>query len=199
MTKFIPIPGQPCALVHVPEKNPFVIQVYSFFRNARAPLGGSTEPVAYGQVCPLQPHGNFEMKLSSLAAPLGWFSIGLGLAELLVPRRIAQAHGRPEAQPLVRGFGAREIAAGSGSWRRRAARSAFGRAPPAMCSTSAPPAWRPRRRKAEHGSSRLARLPSSPGPWCWTFPSPVPSPRRQRRNSRVQTLAVENRQMIRLR
>jgi len=54
------------------------------------------------------------MKLSSFAAPLGWFSIGLGLVELLAPRRIAQAHGQPLAQPLVRGFGAREIAAGVG-------------------------------------------------------------------------------------
>jgi hypothetical protein len=54
------------------------------------------------------------MKLTSLTAPLGWFSIALGLAELLAPRRIAQALDRPEAEPLVRGFGAREIAAGIG-------------------------------------------------------------------------------------
>ena len=54
------------------------------------------------------------MNLKSLARPLGWFSIGLGLAELIVPRRIAEAHGAPGADRLVRGFGAREIAAGIG-------------------------------------------------------------------------------------
>jgi hypothetical protein len=52
--------------------------------------------------------------LRSLARPLGWFSIGLGLAELLAPRRIAEAHGAPDAGTLVRGFGVREIAAGIG-------------------------------------------------------------------------------------
>src|SRR5215210_6703987 len=54
------------------------------------------------------------MKLKSLAVPLGWFSIGLGLAELIAPRRIAEAHGAPLAKPLVQGSGAREIAAGIG-------------------------------------------------------------------------------------
>jgi hypothetical protein len=54
------------------------------------------------------------MKLSSLARPLGWFSIGLGVAELLAPRRIAAAHGAPEAGAVVSGFGVREIAAGIG-------------------------------------------------------------------------------------
>ena len=54
------------------------------------------------------------MKLQSLARPLGWFSIGLGLAELVAPRRIAEAHGAPDAGALVRGFGLREIAAGVG-------------------------------------------------------------------------------------
>jgi urease beta subunit len=54
------------------------------------------------------------MKLKTLAVPLGWFSIGLGLAELFAPRRIAAAHGRPGARALVQGFGAREIAAGAG-------------------------------------------------------------------------------------
>ena len=54
------------------------------------------------------------MKLESLAKPLGWFSIGLGLVEWFAPRQLALAHGRPDAEPLVRGFGAREIAAGVG-------------------------------------------------------------------------------------
>ena len=54
------------------------------------------------------------MKLSSLALPLGFFSIGLGLAEWFAPRSIALAHGSPEGERLVKGFGAREIAAGIG-------------------------------------------------------------------------------------
>ena len=53
------------------------------------------------------------MRLTSLARPLGWFSLALGAAELLAPRKIAAAHGAPKGKPLVRGFGAREIAAGA--------------------------------------------------------------------------------------
>ena len=52
------------------------------------------------------------MNLTSLAKPIGWFSLALGAAELLAPRRIAAAHGAPEGKNIVRGFGAREIAAG---------------------------------------------------------------------------------------
>ena len=48
-----------------------------------------------------------------LALGLGWFSIGLGLAELLAPRALAHAIGMPNASPSVlRAFGAREIGAG---------------------------------------------------------------------------------------
>ena len=53
------------------------------------------------------------MRLNSLAKPLGWFSLALGAAELLMPRKIAAAHGAPEGKNVVRGFGAREIAAGA--------------------------------------------------------------------------------------
>lgn len=53
------------------------------------------------------------MQLTSLAKPLGWFSLALGAAELLAPRKIASAHGVPQGKNVVRGFGAREIAAGA--------------------------------------------------------------------------------------
>ena len=53
------------------------------------------------------------MRLTSLVRPLGWFSLALGAAELLAPRKIANAHGTPEGKNVVRGFGAREIAAGA--------------------------------------------------------------------------------------
>ena len=52
------------------------------------------------------------MQLAQLARPIGYFSLALGAAELLAPRRIASAHGVPEGTNVVRGFGAREIAAG---------------------------------------------------------------------------------------
>ncbi len=53
------------------------------------------------------------MGLASLARPLGWFSLALGAAELLKGRDIARLHGVPEGKNVVRGFGAREIAAGA--------------------------------------------------------------------------------------
>jgi uncharacterized membrane protein len=46
---------------------------------------------------------------------MGWFSIGLGLAEVAVPRSLARLIGAPEHHTtLVRIMGAREIAAGIG-------------------------------------------------------------------------------------
>ncbi|WP_207540481.1 hypothetical protein [Sabulicella rubraurantiaca] len=47
-----------------------------------------------------------------LARALGWFSIGLGLAELLAPRQITRALGMEGKEMLVRGYGLREIGHG---------------------------------------------------------------------------------------
>ena len=55
---------------------------------------------------------------SSLTAPdrlgkaLGWFSLGLGLVELLAPHRITRALGMEGQEALVRAYGAREISSG---------------------------------------------------------------------------------------
>lgn len=50
-----------------------------------------------------------------LAFGLGWFGFGLGLAELLVPRRFARTIGVPyEHHRLIRAMGVREIANGLG-------------------------------------------------------------------------------------
>jgi hypothetical protein len=55
---------------------------------------------------------------SSLTAPdrlgkaLGWFSLGLGLIELLAPYRITRALGMEGQEALVRAYGAREIGSG---------------------------------------------------------------------------------------
>lgn len=47
-----------------------------------------------------------------LAKSLGWFSIGLGLAELLAPGRITRALGMEGQENVVRAYGVREIASG---------------------------------------------------------------------------------------
>jgi uncharacterized membrane protein len=52
-----------------------------------------------------------------LARALGWFSLGLGLAQLAAPARVAQLIGRPgdeDDQKVMRLVGAREIASGFG-------------------------------------------------------------------------------------
>ena len=49
-----------------------------------------------------------------LAVALGWFSIGLGLAEILVPRQLSRLIGAPERPLLMRAFGVREITSGIG-------------------------------------------------------------------------------------
>lgn len=47
-----------------------------------------------------------------MARLLGWFSIGLGVAELVAPHAITRLLGMQGREGLVRAFGAREIAAG---------------------------------------------------------------------------------------
>lgn len=54
------------------------------------------------------------MKVQSIARGLGWFSIGLGSAEVLAPGSIARFLGIPERAGLVRFFGFREIGTGLG-------------------------------------------------------------------------------------
>jgi hypothetical protein len=50
-----------------------------------------------------------EMKV---ARGLGWFSIGLGLAEVVAGRQLGRALGMEDRDWLLRAFGVREIAAG---------------------------------------------------------------------------------------
>lgn len=49
-----------------------------------------------------------------LARGLGWFSIGLGLTELISPQTIARITGTRNHSSLIRAYGLREIAAGIG-------------------------------------------------------------------------------------
>lgn len=50
----------------------------------------------------------------ALAQGLGWFSIGLGVAELVAPEQLARFLGMEEHTQLIRAYGAREIATGIG-------------------------------------------------------------------------------------
>ena len=45
-----------------------------------------------------------------LARALGWFSVGLGLAELIAPGRLARTLGLDDREGLIRAYGARELA-----------------------------------------------------------------------------------------
>ena len=49
-----------------------------------------------------------------LAQGLGWFSIGLGLAELFAPRQLSRSLGMEEQSGLIQAYGVREIATGIG-------------------------------------------------------------------------------------
>ncbi len=49
----------------------------------------------------------------TLAHGLGWFSIGLGIAEIAAPGAIARAVGLEGKEGLIRAYGAREISAGA--------------------------------------------------------------------------------------
>src|SRR5919112_5715207 len=50
----------------------------------------------------------------ALARGLGWFSIGLGLAEVIAPGALARALGMRGHEGLIRAYGVREIATGIG-------------------------------------------------------------------------------------
>ena len=52
--------------------------------------------------------------LRRTARALGWFSIGLGMAELLAPRAMARATGLRGQHALIQAYGVREIATGIG-------------------------------------------------------------------------------------
>ncbi|HWE77859.1 MAG TPA: hypothetical protein VG270_04970 [Pseudolabrys sp.] len=49
-----------------------------------------------------------------MAAALGWFSIALGAAELLAPKALAHWLGMRHGAPILKAYGAREVAAGVG-------------------------------------------------------------------------------------
>jgi uncharacterized membrane protein len=57
---------------------------------------------------------NVNVNEQRLSKGLGWFSIGLGVAEVVAPGRLARLIGIKERPSLIRGLGMREIASGVG-------------------------------------------------------------------------------------
>jgi hypothetical protein len=56
----------------------------------------------------------YRSQYDSVARGLGWFSIGLGLAEILMPRAMARGLGMQGREQLLFVYGLREIATGIG-------------------------------------------------------------------------------------
>lgn len=54
------------------------------------------------------------MSPDATARGLGWFSLGLGAAELLAPQQLAETLGMEGQERLIQLYGAREVAAGLG-------------------------------------------------------------------------------------
>ena len=62
-----------------------------------------------------------QSRAQALACGLGFFSIGLGIAELVAPRVIASLAGARVSPSVIRLYGMREIATGVGllmAWKR---------------------------------------------------------------------------------
>jgi hypothetical protein len=68
------------------------------------------------------------MESRKMAKGLGWFSIGLGLTELVAPRWLGRTIGVGERTTLLRAMGAREVVTGVGVLsQRRPALGMWGR------------------------------------------------------------------------
>ncbi len=63
---------------------------------------------------PYQQNSRSNSSAMALARGLGWFSIGLGLTEMLMPRMLTEQMGMQGKESLLRFYGAREMAAGIG-------------------------------------------------------------------------------------
>jgi uncharacterized membrane protein len=57
---------------------------------------------------------NRVVNTDTLARGLGWFSVGLGLAEILIPRTVSKVIGVEERSGLLRTLGVRELVSGVG-------------------------------------------------------------------------------------
>ena len=60
------------------------------------------------------PPARTRMTAARLGVALGWIGVGIGVAELLMPRTVAQTAGLPARTRLIRAMGIREIITGAG-------------------------------------------------------------------------------------
>lgn len=74
----------------------------------------ATKPTDTHRVKTSLPPGYEQTSSDPLAAFLGLFSLGLGLAEVAAPRSLARLTGVRFSPALIRAYGLREIAAGIG-------------------------------------------------------------------------------------
>ena len=63
---------------------------------------------------PYESHATRPGTAAGLGTALGWFSVGLGLAEVLMPRTVAHSAGLDGQTRTLRAFGLRELASGAG-------------------------------------------------------------------------------------
>jgi uncharacterized membrane protein len=84
---------------------------YEDQRDPRRSMGSPARPPAAGTPQPVTGVGP---SWSWLPQALGWFSVGLGLTELLLPRRTAHAIGAPLRPQVMRALGVRELVSGVG-------------------------------------------------------------------------------------
>src|SRR6185436_8716727 len=78
------------------------------------PIEESSAPLATRPVDRERSLATREPDISGLTRLLGWFSIGLGVCEVLRPGAVSRLAGANNHKSLVRCYGLREIAAGVG-------------------------------------------------------------------------------------
>ena len=96
--------------------------------------------------------------LAPIVKGLGWFSLGLGLAELLAPRQLSRGAGIRQNKLLLQGYGLREIVTGLGILCRRIRGPGSGAASPATFLMSQLWRRRPTRRSRRGSGSRRLRF-----------------------------------------
>jgi hypothetical protein len=74
-------------------------------------LSNMTRPKGDPKIIEMGPRRSL-LPVDRLACNLGWFSVGLGLAELFAADRLTRALGLRGKEDLVRAYGLREIASG---------------------------------------------------------------------------------------
>jgi hypothetical protein len=74
----------------------------------------SNGSMSRGQSATRAAYGRHQQRATGLAQGLGWFSLGLGLAEFFAPQMFTRTLGMEGRETLVRMYGLREMAAGAG-------------------------------------------------------------------------------------